>query len=205
MVTGRHERAKRRQLPTLRTFGRNRLKWVLAILAAIGLSAPVQARAQKPSRDEVEAAYLYNFGKFARWPGGLDQGPIVVCVQAQEAFGQTVAKLVQGEQINGRRVEERRLDRPEAADGCSILFVGTGEQGHDADFLAAAEGKPILTVGDGPEFLAHGGMIQFVPVGDHVRFSVNLEACNRHRMALSSELLKVAVSVTGNSNTGGVK
>jgi hypothetical protein len=72
-------------------------------------------------------------------------------------------------------------------------------------FLAAAEGKPILTVSDSPDFLAHGGMIQFVQVEDHVRFSVNLDACSRHSVALSSELLKVAVAVTGKSGTGGAK
>jgi hypothetical protein len=48
-------------------------------------------------------------------------------------------------------------------------------------------------------------MIQFVLVGDHVRFAVNLEAVSRHRIVLSSELLKVAATVTGSSGTGGAK
>ena len=45
-------------------------------------------------------------------------------------------------------------------------------------------------------------MIQFVLVEDHVRFSVNLDACNRHGVGLSSELLKVAVTVTGKAGDG---
>jgi hypothetical protein len=83
--------------------------------------------------------------------------------------------------------------------------VGTEERAREDSFLAAAQGKPILTVGEGPDFLAHGGMIQFLLVGDHVRFAVNLEAVIRHRIVLSSELLKVAVTVTGNPGTGGAK
>jgi hypothetical protein len=113
--------------------------------------------------------------------------------------------LVDGEQIDGHRLEERNLDRPEGAGACSILFVGATARGQEAGFLAAAEGKPILTVSDAPDFLAHGGMIQFVQVEDHVRFSVNLDACSRHSVALSSELLKVAVAVIGKSGTGGAK
>jgi YfiR/HmsC-like len=44
-----------------------------------------------------------------------------------------------------------------------------------------------------------------VLVEDHVRFSVNLEAANRCNVGLSSELLKVAVTVTGRPETGGTK
>jgi hypothetical protein len=165
--------------------------------------SPIWLWAQKSSRDDVQAAYLYNFGKFARWPEGSEPSPLVVCVAGEDPFGQTIGKLVDGEQIDGRALEERSVERPEAVGACSILFVGSAEHAQQEDFLAAAEGKPILTVGDSTDFIAHGGMIQFVLVEDHVRFSVNLNACSRHRMALSSELLKVAVSVTGKPERGG--
>jgi hypothetical protein len=162
-------------------------------------------QAQKTSRDDVQAAYLYNFGKFVRWPQGVDRGPMLVCIAGRDPFGQVVGKLVDGEEIGGRLVGERDLESPEGVGACSILFVGTEERAREDGFLAAAEGKPILTVGEGPDFLARGGMIQFLLVGDHVRFAVNLEAVIRHRIVLSSELLKVAVTVTGNPGTGGAK
>ena len=63
--------------------------------------------------------------------------------------------------------------------------------------------KPVLTVGEGPDSLTRGGMIEFVVVEDRVRFSVNLDAANRCSVGLSSELLKVAVTVTDKPGTGG--
>ena len=175
-------------------------------IATMALMLAGQAgQAQKTSRDDVQAAYLYNFGKFVRWPQAADRGPMLVCVAGRDPFGQAVGKLVEGEEIDGRHVEERDLESPESVGACSILFVGAGEFAREESFLAAAESKPILTVGDGPDFLARGGMIQFVLVGDHVRFAANLAAINRHRITVSSELLKVAVTVTGNPGTGGVK
>jgi hypothetical protein len=182
-----------------------RRAYLLLVAAACVAGSITNAPAQEPSRDDVQAAYLYNFGKFVRWPESRGFGPMVVCVAGQDPFGQTIGKLVDGEQIDGHRLEERNLDRPEGAGACSILFVGATARGQEAGFLAAAEGKPILTVSDAPDFLAHGGMIQFVQVEDHVRFSVNLDACSRHSVALSSELLKVAVAVIGKSGTGGAK
>ncbi len=174
------------------------------IVPAVFLTAAQQEGwAQRPTRDEVQAAYLYNFGKFVRWPQGVDHGPIVLCVAEADSFGLTVSRLVTGEEIGGRPVQERNLDTPDGVGACSILFVGATGRDREESFLAAAKAKPILTVGDSPDFLALGGAVQFVLVGDHVRFSVNLDACSRHRMNLSSELLKVAVTVTGNPGTGG--
>jgi hypothetical protein len=181
--------------------------WLVSSLlpgVAIAIAcSPTWLWAQKPSRDDVQAAYLYNFGKFARWPEGSERSPLMVCVAGQDPFGETIGKLVDGEQINGRPLAERNIERPEAVGVCSILFVGSALHAQQERFLAAAEGKPILTVGDSADFIAHGGMIQFVLVEDHVRFSVNLNACSRHRLTLSSELLKVAVSVTGKPERGG--
>ncbi|HVT99277.1 MAG TPA: YfiR family protein [Acidobacteriaceae bacterium] len=183
---------------------RRRVGWLGGVVALLMLTAQV-GHGQKSFRDDVQAAYLYNFGKFVRWPQSADRGPMLVCIAGRDPIGQAVAKLVAGEEIDGRRVEERDLDSPEDEGACSILFVGLGEHAREDSFLMRAEGKPILTVGDGPDFLARGGMIQFILVGDHVRFAVNLEAINRHRIAVSSELLKVAVKVTGNPGPGGVK
>ncbi|MGB6158059.1 MAG: hypothetical protein WBH45_07255, partial [Acidobacteriaceae bacterium] len=47
---------------------------LLAAMAAGGTWPGRDARAQKPSRDDVQAAYLYNFGKFVRWPEGAGHG-----------------------------------------------------------------------------------------------------------------------------------
>ena len=188
---------------------RRAVAWILRRIAAttaIAFVLLLQAeQAQKTSRDDVQAAYLYNFGKFVRWPQGVDRGPMLVCIAGRDPFGQVVGKLVDGEEIGGRLVGERDIESPEGMGACSILFVGTEEHARDFSFLAAAEGKPILTVGEGPDFLARGGMIQFLLVGDHVRFAVNLEAVIQHRIVLSSELLKAAVTVTGNPGTGGAK
>lgn len=171
---------------------------LLGVSAWAALVLPREmAAAERPSSEEVEAAYLFNFGRFVRWPESAGQGPVLICVAGQDAIEQTVSRLATGEQIQRRALAVRTLDRPEDAGGCSILFVGAGQGQRTDDFLAATEGKPILTVGDGPSFAARGGIIQFVEVEDHVRFLVNLNAASRNSLNFSSELLKVAVTVIG--------
>jgi len=185
-------------------------RWLGGVLLAMsGLASSglfwQNARAQRPSRDEVEAAYLYNFGKFVRWPAASAGGPLVICVAAQDSFAAALSQLVAGEQIDQRPLQVKSLENAGGVQGCSILFIGSAETARVDTLLAAAAGKPILTVGDAGDFLVRGGTIQFVLAEDHVRFSVNLSAANRCGLGLSSELLKVAVSVTGRPGTGGVE
>jgi hypothetical protein len=183
------------------------LRWIAAILlfALTALTSQAAPDAPQASSGDVEAAYLYNFGKFVRWPESPGRGTMFICVAGKDSFAQTVGRLVTGERIADRPLEVRSLERPNTVDGCSILYVGTGERARLAEFLAAADGKQILTVGDSPDFLARGGIIQFVLQDDHVRFSVNLNAASRNGLTLSSELLKVAISVVGGPGHGGVR
>ncbi len=62
--------------------------------------------------------------------------------------------------------------------------------------LDALNKKPILTVSSLPQFLERGGMIQFLLQNRRVRFAVNLPAAERTGLAMSSELLKVAIYVS---------
>ena len=112
------------------------------------------AGAEKPARDDVQAAYLYNFGQFVRWPEGAGRGPMLVCVAGQDPFGQTVGKLAAGKQISGRALEVRNLDEPEGAADCSILFVGKPESGH-AGCLSGGGGRQAGSDGGGGAGFSH--------------------------------------------------
>jgi hypothetical protein len=61
--------------------------------------------------------------------------------------------------------------------------------------MTALKQSSILTVSDAPDFVAQGGMIQFVIEGNRVRFQINLTAAQQAKLSLSSELLKLATSI----------
>lgn len=163
----------------------------------------VRADSHRPSVYDVEAVYLYDFSKFVRWPAGAANGPMKICVAGNSEYEHELRETLAGEQVGGRSLSIQHVEHSEDEIGCAILFVGTSEQDHLDSLLSAVAGKPTLTVSDATGFLDHGGMIQFLLVGDRVRFAINLKAASKCNLSFSSELLKVAAKITGTQPDGG--
>jgi len=173
--------------------------WVL-----VGASC-LHAQQAKPSEYQVKAAYLYNFGRFVKWPAGVAAGKgdsFPVCVLGRDPFGSILDSTLAGEALEGKPVVIRRIARPQDAPDCRILFVSSTEENHLKEILAAIDQAGVLTVSDIPGFSRRGGMIQFVVEGDRIRFEINLATAESAKLVLSSELLKVAAAVRRNARSG---
>jgi uncharacterized protein DUF4154 len=158
----------------------------------------------KPSEYAVKAAYLLNFGKFMRVSPGARTSPndFNICVVGEDPFGSSLDSITAGEEIDGRpvrvvRLNKLDLDKPDSRP-CAIAYLSISEEKRMEQDLAAFKDSDTLTVSDTPDFLKRGGMVQLVPVSNHIRFSVNLDPVRRTHLSLSSELLRVAASVSGN-------
>lgn len=164
----------------------------------------VAVSAQPVSEYDVEAAYLYNFGKFVQWPDSAKKNPTFdICILGDDPFGGTLDKLIANDHMAGRPIRKRIISRSAEATGCAIVYISDSEAGNLRRILSRFAGSGVLLVSNLPDFAQQGGMVQFLLQGDRVRFKVNLNPANQSHLVLSSELLKVAVDVTG-SPQGGV-
>jgi hypothetical protein len=179
---------------------RDRARWLrrrvecLLLALFIPLSCFAEPTASLVPTD-IEAAYLYNFGKFVRFPVTSDAGQFAICILGEDGFRGALDTLIANEWIEGRKIVARRLNSLAQADTCQILFIAPSEESRLVKDLVVLDKKPILTVSNLPGFLDHGGMVQFLLENNRVRFAVNLAAAEKSNLSLSSELLKVAVRV----------
>jgi YfiR/HmsC-like len=193
--------ASRRLHPWLRLASLAALGCVIAVLVRLPGSAPAAAQGE-PAENKVMATDLFNFGKFMRHSGGyVHHATFDICILGRDTIGRTIDDITSKETIDHLPVRVPRIADAARAKGCEIVFISVYEGDHMREDMAILAGADVLTVSDTPDFLERGGMIQFVTVANHVRFAVNLSALNRSHLALSSELLKVAVTVKGTSTS----
>ena len=183
------------------------LHCTLALAVAwIVIGAPrLHAQKSGPTENEVKSAYLYNFGKFVEWPFEATSvgGFFTICVLGDDSFGSTLETVISGESINGKKVLVKRIAKPQDAGSCRILFISSSQQSRVKEILEELDNTSVLTVSDMPEFIRRGGIIQFVVEANKVRFEVNLTSAEHSGLTLSSQLLKVAISVKRSMQPGG--
>jgi hypothetical protein len=161
--------------------------WTIAFVLAAGATAPAK---EIPLEYQVKAAYLFNFAKFVEWPSEARTGPLTICVAGQNPFGDVLEETLRGETVNDRPLATRVISGPET--GCHIVFVPQGIA--TAPYLSGLRGTPTLTVGEMPDFISRGGIINFVLEEGKVRFQIDSKAAERADLRISSHLLRLARS-----------
>jgi YfiR/HmsC-like len=177
----------------------------MALALALFVASGLLAQQPKPNEYQVKATYLYNFGRFVKWPDTVPAGKgdsFPVCVLGRDPFGSILDSTLAGETLDDKPVVLRRISQPQGAAECRILFISSTEEKRLKDILGALDESGVLTVSDMPGFTRRGGMIQFVLEGDKVRFEINLDSAESAKLVLSSELLKVAASVKRSGRSG---
>jgi hypothetical protein len=185
---------------------------VLALRSAAGFAVvlcalPVLwAQEAKPSEYQVKAAYLYNFGKFVTWPRDSPEGDdhtFTICVLGKDPFGALLDSTLLNQTIDGKSAVAKRIAKAQDATSCHVLFISSSEERQLKEILMGLNNVPVLTVSDIAQFSQRGGMIEFVTDDDKVRFEVNVSNAEHAGLNVSSELLKVAVTVRRNSRQPG--
>ncbi|MPZ45234.1 MAG: DUF4154 domain-containing protein [Betaproteobacteria bacterium] len=170
---------------------------LIGLLGALtwGIGLPVAA-AERPEH-EVKAAFLYNFGKYVRWPKSAPapDTPFVIALLGADPFGAALDEIVRGNRIDDRPVTVKRVSKVSELGACEVLFIGASEDARLEKILAELPKAPILTVGDMPRFVERGGMIGLVAANRRVQFEVNADAAERAGLVLGSQLLRLARAV----------
>jgi hypothetical protein len=173
---------------------------LVGVLLDIVLITGPRLLAQRALEYEVKAAYLYNIVNFVTWPPdafSAPADPLHVCVYGMDPFGHALDNAMQNGTSNGRPVQVLRTADTSVLPTCELVFVpGTNTDLIEQAVRVTAQ-RPVLTVGEAPEFLRRGGMIAFVVDAGRVRVDVNLQSATARGLTLSSRLLQVARTVTG--------
>lgn len=168
------------------------------VMAALVLAWPARCPAQQASEYDIKAVYLYNFLLFISWPD-TDSQDIVIGIVGHDLFGKAFEK-VEGSFVTGsrKRLLIKRFGRyrdQEDLSACHILFISRSEKENFETITGAVKNRPVLTVGDSPEFLARGGMINFVVINEKVRWELSRMRIKAAGLKLPAQLLQSAVKV----------
>lgn len=180
--------------------GQGRARLWLAWLFLLGtiVFSPQYCRAASYAEDAVKAAFLYRFTAYVEWPSATPAArPFRIAVIGADGVARQLERLLQGKSVQGRRAEVVTARSTEELGETQILYIAPGAAARETALLAAATAQPILIVTDEEDGFRIGGIINFLPVGENLRFEVSLTAAARSQLKINSGLLSVAARVEG--------
>jgi hypothetical protein len=172
--------------------GRGAAPWLLALCMASLLALPRAAHAQAADdgSSSMVAKVIAGILSYTRWPTAAPS--IRLCAVGR---GPGVDALLRVTDLGspGRSVTVTPAASLGAAGpGCDAVYIG---HARNADARAAVRqfaGRPVLVVGEGPEFCSDGGMFCVDPAADVPRFGVNLDAVARSGLRVNPQVLRIA-------------
>lgn len=172
---------------------------VLSLLAlvlcmeSIAYSAPSDAT-------QIKAVFVLNFAKLAEWPidvtGGNSTFAIAILGKVPSS---AFVKTLQSQTVHGVKVSVRHIEEIGEAKGAHLLYISGFERRRLPGIMRELGNQSILTVSDMTGFCEVGGMIELVPVQNRLGFDVNMAPVRKSRITLSSQLLKLARTIIGNT------
>jgi hypothetical protein len=164
--------------------------FVTAAMPSVG--APPAADQQAAFEYQLKAAFLYNLLPFVDWPPEKLDAPdsaFVIGVLGKDPFGGALEAATQGKKIKQHPLVVRHVSSAAEARTCHLLFISRSEDNRLGAIFKELRDSPVLTVGESENFIARGGMINFVIVENYLRFKTNRLAAKEAGVHLKPQLL----------------
>lgn len=145
---------------------------VAALVSVSGCFAQVDEAALK-------AAFVYNIIAFSQWDHPVD-GTLTICVQTDAAL-QAAMGALQAKRLDGRRMA---VTDGAVANDCDVRV-------HDAR-KTVTPAADVLVICDACQLPNHTSAVALVREGNKLRFDVDVARARADRIALSSQLLRLA-------------
>jgi hypothetical protein len=146
------------------------------------------------SEYQLKAAFVLNLFNFVEWPSAYASttGPHQIGIVGESALGTELERALAARTIDRHITSVKRVKTRAEMRTCHLLFISKSETKRVSDILKKVNGSTVLTVSEVDRFTQVGGMINFVPDGNKMRFEINDEAAKGAGLRISSKLLNLA-------------
>lgn len=167
------------------------------LLALHLLSGAVRAEIDVPREDRIKAVLVVKILKFVTWPAALlpPRDALTLCTLGDAPVAMALS-AADGRSIGERQILVRHLQTPAGpeARSCHVLYIPASFRDWPA-LVGAQRTRPILTIGDAPDFARKGGMIGLLRGENRIGFEISPRTAREASLEIAAPLLELATVV----------
>ena len=167
------------------------LGWLGQMLAA---SAQQRILISTARKNKMIAKVAANFSNNIQWPKQSKvrdrSQPFIIGIVGNKAQLTGFKGFYVKKRIQNKVVLVKLINKLEEINDCDLLFFSAGDKRDHGMIIASLEKRPVLTIGEGPEFLRLGGHISLTFTGFQLQFAMQIVSLKNSNLRASVYLLK---------------
>jgi hypothetical protein len=175
----------------------NRLTCLLIVVSTLVVGTSTQllaADARQEAKNQIYAAYLFNFAKFTQF-SGLHQNMINLCIFGKNGINNYI--LTANQQTVGNN-QIRVLIYPKFEEilnykHCHFTYINHERMKQNQQIIQYFSNTNALLFSALSEFIEHGGHVQFTEISDRVTFYFLASVVSQHPYKISSQVLALGI------------
>ncbi len=145
-----------------------------------------------PQVSDTQAMFIYNFSRLVKWPAGTSQGDFVIGVVGNSSTYESLVKYTSTKTVGSQKIVVKKFSNPEDITNCNILFVSSSKSSQMDVINNKVRGMNTLIVGEKKGLTESGAAINFLIVGDKLKFELNKGNIDKYNLVVSKSLQDMA-------------
>jgi len=146
---------------------------------------------------DAKAAFIVNFTKYIEWQNSsLDNSESFKIGVLGDTKVYNSLKALSSKKIKNKKIEVLLFQKTDNIQECHLLYVSSSMSLSQLKTSAnSSKCKNALIIGDKKDALTNGAAINFIAVGNQLKFEINIQNFNKNKLKVSSQLLQLATNV----------
>lgn len=144
---------------------------------------------------KAQAMFIYNFSRLIEWPSNYKTGPFVIGVYGSATVYNEISNYSKNKRVGSQAIEVKKINSPAEIGNCHILFIPFSKTKQMGEIVGSLNGKSTLIIGEKNGAIDSGASINFVIVGDKLKFEIKPSNATNRNIKMSSKLGEMAFKV----------
>lgn len=143
----------------------------------------------------AQAMFIYNFSRLIEWPANYKTGPFIIGILGSSTLQEQLQVYTSGKRVGSQPISVKTFSSPGNISACHILFVPFNSTKLMPDIVSNIQGKSTLIISEKNGAIDDGSAINFVVVGDKLKFELKPGNASKYNIKISSKLNEMAYKV----------
>jgi hypothetical protein len=170
------------------------MRKALLITSLLLVSVFFQAKAQTQIA-RAQAMFIYNFSRLIEWPANYKTGSFIIGILGNSPLEEQLLVYTSGKRVGSQPITVKSFASPSDITTCHILFVPFNGTKQLPNVLTSIQGKSTLIITEKNGAIEEGSAINFVVVGDKLKFELSTVYAVNHDIKISSKLNEMAYKI----------